>query len=450
MGTVRYTWDANGNMLSRTGPEGLTAYTWDAENRLVGVQTPAHTLAFGYDDDGIRFYKVVDGNRTDFLIDPNQTYQQVLQERDTTGTLLAHYTFGHDLLAQDRPGIGTGYYHYDAQLSTRFLTDPTANIINTYEYAAFGPILTSNEGIQNHYLYTGEYEDQITDFLYLRARYYDKDRGMFISRDPIHGVERKPISLNGYRYCLNNPLNCTDFTGKFASISENAVASAIYGYLATISMNTVFQGITYASARRAREYLRQHPEPDALQIGIQYQKNIPRPGFEFMNAQIGFEFLLPKNKSQIWVYLYGGIGFFGACSFGGIGTNPIFLYAGAVWDIQEPTDYNGLFFSSSLGGSTTQFPFLVELMGLTGGNLHFYTTPFFVNRPRKPFGFSGNINLGRITCRGALLGSSSTYYRHIMTLDFSELGLNGTLTFKTDQAISHLVDKMIQVLGEIF
>lgn len=48
---------------------------------------------------------------------------------------------------------------------------------------------------------------------YLRARYYDSSQGRFTTKDTLLGSIEKPITLNLYTYCGNNPLNITDPSG---------------------------------------------------------------------------------------------------------------------------------------------------------------------------------------------------------------------------------------------
>lgn len=50
----------------------------------------------------------------------------------------------------------------------------------------------------------------------MRARYYDPTIGRFISRDPVRGALSNPQSLNPYSYSLNNPVNLSDPSGRYA------------------------------------------------------------------------------------------------------------------------------------------------------------------------------------------------------------------------------------------
>ncbi len=53
-----------------------------------------------------------------------------------------------------------------------------------------------------------------TGLLYARARYYDPASGQFISRDPVEGEARLPITWGAYQYCRYNPYRYVDPNGE--------------------------------------------------------------------------------------------------------------------------------------------------------------------------------------------------------------------------------------------
>lgn len=57
--------------------------------------------------------------------------------------------------------------------------------------------------------YAGEYWDAETNFIYLRARYYDPDFSRFITEDPAQDGD------DWYGYCGNNPINRIDPSGLY-------------------------------------------------------------------------------------------------------------------------------------------------------------------------------------------------------------------------------------------
>lgn len=60
---------------------------------------------------------------------------------------------------------------------------------------------------------TGYHYNEHTALYYLIARYYDAEKGRFITRDTFHGFEDEPTSLNQYVYAYNNPVIFTDPNG---------------------------------------------------------------------------------------------------------------------------------------------------------------------------------------------------------------------------------------------
>jgi len=66
-----YTYDLNGNNLTKTDTNGTTYYTWDYENRLTSVTLPGTggTVYFTYDPFGRRVRKVFTGATTIYSYD---------------------------------------------------------------------------------------------------------------------------------------------------------------------------------------------------------------------------------------------------------------------------------------------------------------------------------------------------------------------------------------------
>jgi len=207
-----FTWDANGNMLSK----GTTTYTYDAANRLTQVVSGTTTVQFTYDGDGKRFSKTANGTATHYLYDVNTSLPVVLAE--TTGGAGTLYTYGADLIALTAPGGAQTYYHYDGLGSTRNLSDGTGAVIASYTYGAFGDLRLMKGSSDNAFQFTGEQTDDETRLLYLRARYYDPEVGRFISKDPLPGFETSSQTLNRYVYAYNNPATHSDPSGQLVSL----------------------------------------------------------------------------------------------------------------------------------------------------------------------------------------------------------------------------------------
>ena len=242
-----YGYDDNGSMLSKATLGDDTTFSYDARNKLItAVQSQGGSATsnvyFDYDIDGNRVQKTDNGTITNFVVDRNQSYAQVVHETNDQNATQVTYTHGDDLISQDR-SASVNYYNYDGLGSTRSLTDTLGQITDTYDYNAYGTILDQSGSTNNNYLYTGEQFDASLDNYYLRARYYDPAVGRFTQMDAWMGYDIRPSSLNKYTYTESDPINGIDPSGKnlvevLASTNIQAilVTTAIVAY--AIHVNT--------------------------------------------------------------------------------------------------------------------------------------------------------------------------------------------------------------------
>ena len=193
------------------------------------MQGPDGTTEYAYDADGIRVRSLTDAIVTNYVVDSNRPYAQVLEEKDVDGNLVVSYIYGDDLISQKRGG-SVSYYHYDGLGSTRVLTDASANVTDTYTYEAFGNLVDHLGDTENNYLFAGEQYDPNAGFYHLRARYYNADAGRFVSTDPHKGFFWHPASLHKYQYADLNPVSNIDPTGKM-SIAQINITKTIFQQL---------------------------------------------------------------------------------------------------------------------------------------------------------------------------------------------------------------------------
>ena len=78
-------------------------------------------------------------------------------------------------------------------------------ILNRYEYDAWGNLTTCEEKVPNRFKFNGQQYDPISQQYYLRARYYNPVIGRFTQEDT-YNVD----GLNLYAYCRNNPVYYVD------------------------------------------------------------------------------------------------------------------------------------------------------------------------------------------------------------------------------------------------
>lgn len=240
--TVSYTYDNQGNTLSKTENGVTTEYSWDFENRLIAAKVKdaggviQQQMQYRYNDNGIRVASIVNGVETRFLVDDVQNFAQVKEEYSTAGAVQVEYVYGNDLVSQSQ-GNQTSYYLVDGLGSTRVLTDGQGQVLNSYNYEAFGETIGSTGGAQNKYLFAGEQFDSNLGDYYNRARFYDADSGRFLRKDDYEGRIGEPVTLHDYLYGNGNPVSFTDPSGLF-TMAELSAADSIRNILASIQIDT--------------------------------------------------------------------------------------------------------------------------------------------------------------------------------------------------------------------
>jgi RHS repeat-associated protein len=222
-------YDGNGNTTSSTGSN----YTYDFENHLTSAD--GGTIRYLYDGDGNRIAKTVGGVTINYLIDSNNPTgsSQVVDELQG-GILVRSFTYGYSLIAQRTPGAGgPNFYQYDAQNSVRQLTNAAGSVTDTYDYDAFGNLMSRVGTTANDYLYTAEHFDTSLGLYYLRTRFMNPSRGRFVTMDTFEGLASDPPTLHKYLYVQNNPISMRDPSGRLPLIGDPIAGwqSAVLGTL---------------------------------------------------------------------------------------------------------------------------------------------------------------------------------------------------------------------------
>ena len=220
-GGTRYTHDDKGNTLTETLDGVVKTYSYNDKRQMVQSNIDGIETAYTYNHQGIRQSQNNNLETKNYVIDFNRDYAQVLMELDSADSLNVNYTYGDDLISQDRAG-STSFYHYDGLGSTRGLSDSAGSLTDTYFYEAFGSVLGQTGSTPNDYLFTGEQFDTGLGQYYLRNRYYDQGIGRFTQMDTWMGRDQDPITLNKYVYANADPANWTDPSGYFGIGSLNA------------------------------------------------------------------------------------------------------------------------------------------------------------------------------------------------------------------------------------
>jgi len=193
-----YEYNAAGALISHNSD----TYIYDDWDRLSLATIDGITHSYKYDINGLRTEK---GDKK-YIVDANGN---VIAEQNGNTTTAQNVYINSQIMSRK---IGNQWYFYlkNAHGDIIGMADSNGNVVNTYDYDAWGNIINQTETVENPVKYAGEYYDSELEQYYLRARYYDSKIGRFTSLDVIKGSIANPQGMNRYIYCVNNPVNRID------------------------------------------------------------------------------------------------------------------------------------------------------------------------------------------------------------------------------------------------
>lgn len=214
--TTSYSYDAAGNTVSVSGPDGDVTYDWDPRGRMVAADTGEGVSEFVYGADGERLLRKTPQATTLYVHNTEITVT-------ATGEVSAHRYYGINgatlaMLESPDGNPNTVQLH---RIGSDLWGTPTSVIQNgSMNFTArrmdpFGnprgqalPNWPTDRGF-----HTGTH-DEVTALVQMGARYYQPSIGRFLSVDPLID-HLDPDQIHGYAYANNNPLAYSDPSGLF-------------------------------------------------------------------------------------------------------------------------------------------------------------------------------------------------------------------------------------------
>ena len=230
MGNVStaYTFDARGNLTSKTAGSAVTTYTYDSLNRLSSVSDGTNTTHYTYDAEGNRLAKTFNSAATGYVRDGGSIYCIF----DGSGNIQSYNIYAGSLLYSLDNSGAVKVFHGDERGSVVAITDATQNVIQSYSYDPYGKVIGSSGSLTNVFQYVGTYGVMADEngLYHMQARYYDPNARRFITEDPL-GLS---AGLNLYGYVEGDPINDSDPTGL-------QIDSTLQNYYETVIEYTIKQ-----------------------------------------------------------------------------------------------------------------------------------------------------------------------------------------------------------------
>ncbi len=252
--TYEYDYDANGNRVAYTGPEGTVAATYDAQDRLLTYGSNSYTYndhgqltsktdaggttSYNYDElgnllsvtlpDTTLIEYVIDalgrrvGKSVDGTLVRQWTYQDALNpvaEYDGSGTLIQQFVYATRMNVPDLIIRGGTTYRVIAdQVGSvrRIVEVSTGAVAQEIVYSPFGKVLSDSSPGWQPFGFAGGLYDNDTRLVRFGARDYDAQVGRWTAKDP-SGFGG---GANFFAYAGNDPVNYVDPVGLSAVPAE--------------------------------------------------------------------------------------------------------------------------------------------------------------------------------------------------------------------------------------
>ncbi|MEH0545890.1 RHS repeat-associated core domain-containing protein [Streptomyces sp. B21-105] len=210
--TESYQYNETGATKSRKiGTAAEQILDWDSEGHLAKTTQGALVTDYTYDADGDRLTRTDSAGTTLYLPGGNELK---LSKDGTTVTGTRYYSAGSTTVAM-RTGGKLTFLLSDHHGTGTTQVDASTLAITRRKTALFGgPRGTQPTTWQGDRGFVGGVRDADTGLTHLGAREYDPAIGRFVSVDPVMD-STDPLQLDGYGYSHNNPITRSDPSGLY-------------------------------------------------------------------------------------------------------------------------------------------------------------------------------------------------------------------------------------------
>lgn len=200
-----YSYDANGQELTRTVGGASTTLSWDPLHHLYTSVTGAATTKYVNGPDGSRIARLDSDGSTTIWVAGNEVHVA-----NGVATATRYFTLAGATIAQ-RNSSGLTWLASDGQNSRDIAVNASTGAATRTYYLPYGAVRTGAPSLPTDQNFLGRVLDS-SGLLQDGARYYDPSMGQFISPDPLANTSNNS-TLDPYGYAADNPVAGVDASG---------------------------------------------------------------------------------------------------------------------------------------------------------------------------------------------------------------------------------------------
>lgn len=237
------TYDAIGNPLEYNNGTAMT-FQWTMGRMLSNINKGDASIYYAYDQEGNRTSKMQGTSYTSYFTVDGMLYGEETLDYNSGKSHYIHYFYDDNDDIYGFSYNGTKYYYqFNLQGDVIGIYDSEGQLVVEYKYDAWGKVLSitgslaSSIGQINPIRYRSYYYDNETGFYYLNSRYYDPEVGRFINADSaLSGTGESVQGYNLFTYCFNNPVNMKDPTGNWPKWVSKVAKAVVVAAVVTVAV----------------------------------------------------------------------------------------------------------------------------------------------------------------------------------------------------------------------
>ncbi len=205
--------DAAGSLKEYGAADGRRRFEYDATNRLSSAASSRGSVQYTYDGEGYLLSRKAKGKTTRFVPDPFADVWRPLLAFDERGERTLFVWEGNVPIAAIRSGA-IHLFLSDHLGSVRAVASGEAARVRHLQYSAYGVPEVIPEASELQPAFAGLFYDPVAGVYLARRRAYDPQLARFLQREPdLSILGASPRDLSAYAYGRADPVNGADLTG---------------------------------------------------------------------------------------------------------------------------------------------------------------------------------------------------------------------------------------------